>query len=676
MNSEYEATIPDLKIDLDKFGVSESSYESISEDDFRKMYETTISTVDEHSILKGIIVAINDSNVVVDVGYKSEGVISIDEFPRIDKYSPGDEIEVLLLVKEDDMGNIRLSKVETDRLRSWEKTLAACEDGKSVIGEIVRKVKGGLMVDIGVEAFLPASQISLQNIKNIDDFVGQEIEVKVIKINHDRKNVVVSRRELLDEERLKKKRVFLDEVMVGDVKQGLVKNITDFGAFIDLHGIDGLLHLTDMRWGRINHPSEILEIGKPVDVMIIGIDYDKERVSLGIKQIFNNPWLDVEAKYPVNSVVAGKVVNILPYGAFIELEEGLEGLIHISEFSWTRKVNHPSEFVQLGDEIDAMVLSVDAYEQKISLGLRQTQENPWETIEDRYPIGGKVKGIVRNLTTYGAFVELEDGIDGLVHVSDMSWTRKINHPSEMLKKSEEIMAVVLNINADERKIALGLKQLNEDPWDTIYDKYNEGDTVVGKITNVTSFGAFIQLSDEIEGLIHISELADRQVQNVKDIVNVGQDVTAKIVRIDPAERKIAVSIKEYDHEQEMDSRKALGTEEEKPTRPAGAFEKGIDLGAAMKPAAKEPVPAAEPEAPAVEPETPAEDAAIDEPAPVEPEAPAAEPEKPAEEAAIDKPAPAEPETPPAEPEKPAEEASDDQPAEEPAEAEEDEKKDE
>ena len=444
------------------------------------------------------------------------------------------------------------------------------------------------MVDIGIEAFLPASQLSLQNTKNIDDFIGQEIEVKVIKVNHERKNVVVSRRELLDEERSLKRRSFLDQIKVGDIKKGVVKNITDFGAFIDLDGIDGLLHLTDMRWGRINHPSEILEVGKEIDVMIIGIDYDKERVSLGIKQMTPNPWLDVDKKYPAGTVVEGKVVNLLPYGAFVELEEGLEGLIHISEFSWTRKVNHPSEFVQVGDVVKAAVLSIDTDDQKISLGLRQTHSNPWETINERYPIGGKIKGVVRNLTVYGAFVELEDGIDGLIHVSDMSWTRKINHPSEVLKKGEVVEAVVLNINTEDRKIALGLKQLTEDPWDHIYDHYREGDTVTGKITNLTTFGAFIQLDNDIEGLIHISELSQNQVQNVKEVVQVGQEVTGKIVRIDPTDRKIAVSLKEYERETAPEAAAPETTESapaEEPVpsnAPQEPFTSGIDLNAVMQ----------------------------------------------------------------------------------------------
>jgi len=573
---------PELKVDLGALGVTDSTYETFSEDDLRQMYEETIKDVDEGTILKGRIVSIQDSAVLIDVGYKSEGVIAREEFPDITQTDVGGEVEVLLIQKEDHDGNIRLSKVEADRQRAWERTLEACEGDNRVTGEIKRKVKGGLMVDIGIEAFLPASQIALQNVKNIDDYIGQEITVKVIKINHERRNVVVSRRELLDEERLERRREFLEHVKVGDIKQGVVKNITDFGAFIDLHGIDGLLHLTDMRWGRINHPSEMLQLSEPVDVMIIGIDYEKERVSLGIKQMTDNPWLDVEERYPVNEVVQGKVVNILPYGAFVELEEGVEGLIHISEFSWTRKVNHPSEFVSLGDEISAMVLNVDPYEQKISLGLRQTQENPWETIEDRYPVGAKVKGIVRNLTTYGAFVELEDGIDGLIHVSDMSWTRKINHPSEVLKKGEEIDTVILSVNSGERKIALGLKQLADDPWDSIHDHYREGDVVTGTITNTTSFGAFIQLDNEIEGLIHISELADFQVNNVRDVVNPGEQVTGKIVRIEPAERKIAISLKAHAHDQEHAGQRAAATEEreavEEAMRPRGSFESGIDIG--------------------------------------------------------------------------------------------------
>ena len=615
MTAEFDTTIPDLKIDLKKYGVTDSTYEEISDRQLRKMYDETIRDVEEGTILTGRIIAVRESDVLVDVGYKSEGVIHRDEFPNIEDAQPGDEIEVLLLQKEDKGGNIHLSKMEADRQRAWERTLTACEGDARVTGEIKRKVKGGLMVDIGIEAFLPASQIALQNVKNIDEFIGQEIEVKVIKINHERRNVVISRRELLDEERLLKKREFLDQVKVGDVKQGMVKNVTDFGAFIDLHGIDGLLHLTDMKWGRINHPSEMLDLSQSVDVMIIGIDYDKERVSLGIKQMYDNPWLDVETKYPLDTIITGRVVNLLPYGAFVELEEGVEGLIHISEFSWTRKVNHPSEYVSLGDNVQIMVLSVDPHEQKISLGLRQTQENPWETIEERYPLGAKMKGTVRNLTTYGAFVELEDGIDGLVHVSDMSWTRKVNHPSEILKKGDVVEVAVLSVSSADRKIAFGLKQLTEDPWDRIHDHYTEGAVVTGKITNTTSFGAFIQLCDDIEGLIHISELADTQVNNVRDVVNVGDEVTGKIVRVDAAERKIAVSIKEYEHD------KARGEAQEpiveqpqeekpKPEKPK-RFEAGIDIEvpAATKPDEEtaEP-PATEPDEETAEPPAPVADA--------------------------------------------------------------------
>ena len=578
----------ELKADLEKLGITQSNYETYSESELAAMYDGTFRPVAEDTIIKGRVVNITPSVVIVNVGCKSEGVLPREEFADNPNLAVGDEIDVYLVNREDEHGNVRVSKAEADRQRSWETTLSACEDGKPVKGIIRRKVKGGLMVDIGIEAFLPASQLSLQNTKNIDDYIGQEIEVKVIKVNHERKNVVVSRRELLDEERSQRRRNFLDQVKVGDVRKGVVKNITDFGAFVDLAGIDGLLHLTDMRWGRINHPSEILEVGKEIDVMIIGIDYDKERVSLGIKQMTPNPWLDVDKKYPPGTVVEGKVVNLLPYGAFVELEEGLEGLIHISEFSWTRKVNHPSEFVQVGDTVKAAVLSIDIDDQKISLGLRQTHSNPWETINERYPIGGKIRGVVRNLTVYGAFVELEDGIDGLIHVSDMSWTRKINHPSEVLKKGETVDAVVLNINTEDHKIALGLKQLTEDPWDHIYDHYREGDVVTGKITNLTTFGAFIQLDNDIEGLIHISELSQDQVQNVREVVQPGQEVTGKIVRIDPTDRKIAVSIKEYERDnapapEEPQKPETEEKEEAVPNNaPTEPFTSGIDLNAFMQ----------------------------------------------------------------------------------------------
>ncbi|NLF37802.1 30S ribosomal protein S1 [bacterium] len=584
MNETIDPAMPELKVDLAALGITDSTYEEYTEEQLRTMVGKTIPTLEEDTIRKGRIVAIRAKDIVIDVGSKSEGVIPKEDFPDADQYAVGDEVEVLLIQKEDREGNIVLSKAQADQRRSWERCLKVVEGDGRVTGTITRKVKGGLMVDVlGIEAFLPSSQIALQNVRNVDDFLGQELEFKIIKVNHERKNLVVSRRELLDEERVKMKRAFLEKVRVGDVKRGSVKNITDFGAFIDLQGIDGLLHLTDMSWGRINHPSDILQLGQEIEVMIIGIDYDKERVSLGIKQMFDNPWHDVEAKYPVNTVVNGKVVNLLPYGAFIELEQGVEGLIHISELSWTRKVNHPSEYLQVGQQIRAMVLLVDPFEQKISLGLRQTMENPWETIEQRYPIGVKVRGKVRNITNYGAFVELEDGIDGLIHVSDMSWTRKVNHPSELLKKGDEIDAVVLNVNAEDHKIALGIKQLNEDPWEHIFDHYNEGDVVTGRITNTATFGAFILLREGIEGLIHISELDDHPVANVKDAVKVGDDVTGKIVRIDPTERKIAVSVREFKRDQVAVARVAeQGGEPVEPKVERKRFESGIDIEAALK----------------------------------------------------------------------------------------------
>ncbi len=578
MNTEYDVTIPDLKIDTQALGITDSQYEEISEKEMRKLIDETMSTVEEGAIIKGEVVAVRDSHVIVDIGYKSEGVISRDEFPNIEEIVPGKKVEVLLVEKENRSGHIHLSKREADEQQAWAKTLDACEDGSRVTGKVLRKVKGGLIIDIGIEAFLPASQISLQNIKSIDEYIGQDLEVKVLKINHERQNVVVSRRELLDEERSVQRQEFLSKVKVGDVQKGVVKNITDFGAFVDLMGIDGLLHLTDMKWGRINHPNEMISLNEEIDVMVIGIDYEKERVSLGIKQMIDNPWLDIAEKYAADTIVLGKVVNLLPYGAFIELEEGIEGLIHISEFSWTRKVNHPSEFLKLGDTVEAVVLNVEPFEQKISLGLRQTQENPWETIDERYPIGAKIKGIVRSLTAYGAFVELEDGIDGLIHVSDMSWTRKINHPSEILKKGDEIETVVLSVKADERKIALGIKQLTEDPWDRIHDHYSEGDIVTGEITNITSFGAFIKLRDDIEGLVHISEVAEGEVKDIKDFLKVGEEAKGKIVRIDSIDKKIAVSIKDYEYDKKHGTVGEESKENEQKTKERPKrFESGIDI---------------------------------------------------------------------------------------------------
>ncbi len=580
MNTEYDVVIPDLKINIEALGITDSTYEEFTDKELRKMIAGTMSTVEEGAIITGEVIAVRDKHVIIDIGYKSEGVISNDEFDDITEIVPGKKVEVLLVEKENRGGNVHISKSAADEQRAWDVTLKACDDGTRVTGKILRKVKGGLIIDIGIEAFLPASQISLQNIKGIDEYIGQDMEVKVLKINHERQNVVVSRRELLDEERSVQRLEFLSKVKVGDVQKGIVKNITDFGAFVDLMGIDGLLHLTDMKWGRINHPSDIISLNEEIDVMVIGIDYDKERVSLGIKQMIDNPWLDIAERYAVGTLIPGKVVNLLPYGAFMELEEGIEGLIHISEFSWTRKVNHPSEFLKLGDKVEAIVLSVEPYEQKISLGLRQTQENPWETIDERYPIGAKIDGVVRSLTTYGAFVELEDGIDGLIHVSDMSWTRKINHPSEVLKKGEKIQTVVLSVKADERKIALGIKQLNEDPWDRIHDHYSEGDVVTGEITNITSFGAFIKLRDDIEGLIHISEVVEGGVKDIKDVLKVGQQATGKIVRIDSVDKKIAVSIKDYvydqEHENDVDAVESKDDDQKSKARPQ-RFEEGINI---------------------------------------------------------------------------------------------------
>jgi small subunit ribosomal protein S1 len=406
------------------------------------------------------------------------------------------------------------------------------------------RVKGGIIVDInGVEAFLPGSQIDIGPVRNMDDYIGQEYDVKILKINHERRNIVVSRRELLEEDLRDKRSTLLQEMAVNQVRKGLVKNITDFGAFIDLGGVDGLLHITDMSWGRISHPSEMLEIGQEVEVMILDIDYDKERVSLGYKQKTENPWEKVEEKYPVGTSIKGRVVNIMPYGAFVELEDGVEGLIHVSEMSWTKRVTKAGEVVSVGEEVEAVVLDIDKDNKKISLGLRQKERNPWEVLAEKYPVGSKIKGKVRNMTSYGAFVEIENDIDGMIHVSDMSWTRKINNPSEVLKPGDEVNAVILDINPDQQRISLGLKQTEEDPWENINDLYKVGDLVTGKVTKITAFGAFVELSHKIDGLIHISQISKDHVERVKDVLNIGNEVEARVIKVDNDERRIGLSIK-------------------------------------------------------------------------------------------------------------------------------------
>lgn len=503
------------------------------------------SSMTPGSILKGRIVEITKDHVVVDVGLKSEGLVPMSEFSDPSEVRLDAEVEVLLDQAEDDNGQIVLSREKAERLRQWEYILEHCEEGSIVKGRVMRKVKGGLMVDIGMEAFLPGSQIDNKRIKNLDEYLGKTYEFKILKINIDRKNVVVSRRELLEAERISKKAEVLEHIQIGDVREGIVKNITDFGVFLDLDGIDGLLHITDMTWKRIKHPSEMLQLGQKLEVMILGIDKDKGRVALGLKQKGANPWDQIEQKYPPGTRIKGKIVNLLPYGAFIEIEPGIEGLIHVSEMSWVKNITDPSEVVKKGDDVEAIVLSVQKEDGKISLGIKQTEHNPWDDVENKYPVGHNVKAEIRTLTNYGAFVELEPGVEGLIHISDLSWIKKVSHPSEVLHKGDVVDAVILSVDKESKKITLGVKQLSTNPWESIEKTMPVGSLVKGKVTKITAFGAFVELDSGIEGLIHVTELSDQAFGKVEDVVSKGDEVTAKVIKLDPEHKKIALSIKEY-----------------------------------------------------------------------------------------------------------------------------------
>jgi len=513
--------------------------------DMGEVYNQSVKNFEVDSILRGRIVNIINSDVIVDIGYKSEGVIPLDQFEDSSRVKEGDEVEVLLEAVEDESGMIALSKRKADRIRGWERVISTYKEGDLVRGRVTRKIKGGLLLEIGVPVFLPASQISIRRSGDIAEYIGQELECKIIKIDESRMNIVVSRRKLLEEQREAQKRDLLNDIEVGQIRKGVVKNITDFGAFVDLGGIDGLLHITDMSWGRINHPSEVIRIDEEVEVKVLKVDKEKERISLGLKQKQESPWTNIETKYPVGSRIKGKVVNVLTYGAFVQLEDGVEGLVHISEMSWTKRINHPNQVVSPGDEIEVVVLEIKKEKQEISLGMKQVEINPWTQVEAKYPIGTIIEGKVRNLTNYGAFVEIEDGIDGLLHVADMSWTRKVIHPSEVVKKGDGIRAVVLQVDQERKRIALGLKQLEEDPWTRqIPEKYEVGSVVAGEVTKITNFGVFVKLEDDLEGLLHISELANRKVATPEEVVKVGDEVGVKIIKIDPEQRKIGLSLKD------------------------------------------------------------------------------------------------------------------------------------
>ncbi len=497
---QYELPADEIEREV-KEALGDNTEEAIDE-----IYNQSVKEFEADKIITGRVVNRISNDVILDIGYKSEGVIPIDQFDDIGSVEIGDEVEVLLeSIDEDENGMLQLSKRKADRIRGWEKVISTYNEGDLVRGRVTRKIKGGLLLDIGVPVFLPASQIGIRRTGDIAEYITQELECKIIKIDESRMNIVVSRRRLLEEQREAQKNQLLETIEVGQVRQGVVKNITDFGAFVDLGGIDGLLHITDMSWGRVNHPSEILKIDQEIDIKVLKVDKEKERISLGLKQKQESPWTNIESKYPVGSKVTGSVVNVLSYGAFIQLEEGVEGLVHISEMSWTKRISHPSQVVSVGEEISVVVLEIKKEKQEISLGMKQVEVNPWTRVESKYPMGTTIEGKVRNLTNYGAFVEIEDGIDGLLHVADMSWTRKVIHPSEVVKKGETVKAVVLQVDQERKRIALGLKQLEEDPWQTkIPGRFLVGAIVVGEVTKITNFGVFVKLAEDLEGLLHIS----------------------------------------------------------------------------------------------------------------------------------------------------------------------------
>ncbi len=542
--------------------------------------ESTLGEISPGSLLKGRIIGRVGNDVIVDVGLKSEGIIPTDEWNDETEIDIGDEIDVWLDTVESDSGLVQLSKRKADRLLNWQRIISCTHEGDDVRGKVMRKIKGGLLVDIGVPVFLPASQVDLRRPGDIGDMIGREIDAKILKIDSDRRNIVISRRKLLEERRQTARDTLLKELEIGQTRKGVVKNIADFGAFVDLGGIDGLLHITDMSWDRVHHPSAMLKIDQEIEVTILNIDPNSEKIALGLKQQTENPWERIDQKYPLNQKTKGEVVNIMNYGAFVKLEPGVEGLVHISEMSWTRRINHPSELLSLGDEVEVVVLDINKDKQEISLGMKQVETNPWTTVAAKYPPNTRVTGRVRNLTNYGAFIEIEQGIDGLLHVSDMSWTKKISHPSELLKKNDEIQCVVLKVEEDKQRIALGLKQLTEDPWErAVPENYLPGQIVEGTVTKITNFGVFVELEQDLEGLLHVSELADHKIENAHDEVKVGDKIQVKILRVDPVERKIGLSKKRA----EWASEDGHGEEDGKPTRKerrgglVGAAEIGTDV---------------------------------------------------------------------------------------------------
>ncbi|HTI71562.1 MAG TPA: 30S ribosomal protein S1 [Candidatus Limnocylindria bacterium] len=533
-------------------------------------------------IVQGTIIEVRPKEVLVDVGGKSEGVVPGGEFEDFASVKVGDLVNVLIERPEDKDGNIHISKEKAEFRQNWDRIQTICNEGGSVQGKVKGVVKGGLIVNIGVEAFCPSSQVDIVPPKNLQVYVGNSYEFKVVKLNPDRQNVVLSRREIIEAERNARRSQLLSEMMPGDIRKGTVKNITDFGAFIDLNGLDGLLHITDMSWGRLSHPSEMLKVGQEIDVVVLDINREKERVSLGLKQKLANPWDNIEQKYPVGTRVKGKVVNLVPYGAFVEVEPGVEGLVHVTELSWTKRIAKPSDVLKPGQEVDAVVLGINREEQKISLGIRQLETNPWDVAHEKYPPGTKVSGPIRNLTSYGAFLELEEGLDGMIHVSDMSWTRKINHPSEVLKKADVVEAVVLEVDKANQRISLGMKQLSLDPWEQIDKFFKVGDLVSGKVTKLASFGAFIGLEHDIDGLVHISQVSEERVEKIKNVLKVGDAVTARVIKIDRADRRIGLSIKAANYSNEQLKAEQAALDALKPGEDLVALEHVFNLAEEVK----------------------------------------------------------------------------------------------
>ena len=595
--AQEEATQPEAPVDVVSGGQSSLAVaeaedvvalEDVTDEELVLLYEESLKHIQEGEIVRGRVVMIGRDSVLVDVGYKSEGTIDLDEFPDHGRaLEVGEEVDVLLEQKEDSDGQVILSKEKANRIKIWDDISKKFDNDEVVDGVVVARIKGGLTVDIGLKAFLPGSQIDLRPVRNLDKLIGETLQMRIIKLNKRRGNIVLSRRVLLEAERQEAKEKTLASLAEGQIIQGVVKNITEYGAFIDLGGIDGLLHITDMSWGRVSHPSQLFAIGDNVEVMVLKFDQEHERVSLGLKQLAADPWANVDEKYPETERVSGKVVSITDYGAFVELEEGIEGLVHVSQMSWARRTRHPSKIVNIGDTIEAVVLSVDKERKRISLGMKQIEPNPWSTVDERYPVGSEVEGKVRNLTDFGAFIALEEGIDGLIHISDLSWTQRIKHPSEVLKKGQAVQAVVLNVDKENERLSLGLKQLEPDPWTLVPEKYDVGQDVQVKIVKVTNFGAFAELEDGVEGLIHLSELSHDKIDNPEDIVSVGQELEAKIIKVDAETHKIGLSLRAFGDGGDYSMRDFSNDESDTVTLGDMVSEEMSDLRSALEDAERE-----------------------------------------------------------------------------------------